>query len=290
MKVDPVKSTAKVDWASLNNRLFSEYRVISAEVERLASSDSADLKRAQTALNNELWEIVIANLGLVIAAAKPFNRPGSKVTLDDMKSAGMEALAKKIPEFDPEKGSFASFVYFPIRTAIHEQVRLADFPHLATSLFYERVRVREAQRELQADNPLRKPTHEEIATKAKVLLEHVTRILATPVKELDAPLGEEGQTFGEMLASDSDDSDLDFVISDLPSRAEPDIETATRRLGLDVPPEKRLEAISKVLGIPKQKVAEIEEEARSKLVHSALQKRATMRAKLSQEDLNPNTE
>jgi RNA polymerase primary sigma factor len=220
-------------------------------------------------------QMIKANLRLVVKIASDYG--GMGLPLLDLVNEGNIGLMKGVDRFDPKKGKLSVYAAWWIRQAmkralfyksktirlpVHVVERLAD------------IRSADAKLHKALD---REPTDEEIADDIKIderRVRHyreVSRTLVsldlpsrdgdlTPV--LDSVADPNAATPFEYLASDSD---IGFLRAALPSLNARENKIIALRFGLDGGEPKTLKESSKLFGLTKERVRQIQEEALEKL-------------------------
>lgn len=265
---DDGKATAE----SLLESYFQEI----GKVPLLTKEEELALARRLRAGDEEAKErFISANLRLVVSIARRYI--GYGLPLLDLIQEGNVGLLRAVERFDPDKGyKFSTYATWWIRQAIiralAEQGRTIRLPEHIIELIQK---INEAEEEFLHDND-RRPTLEELAALLGLPLEKVRQAkeaAAYPVS-LETPLGErEEETLGDLLGVEGPSppeeiakefllSELEESLKELPERERQILEL---RYGLKEKEARTLEEIGRILGISRERVRQLEEQALERL-------------------------
>jgi len=219
-----------------------------------------------------LDELVCANLRFVISVAKKFQHQG--LTLEDLISEGNLGLIRAAHKFEAERGfKFITCALWWVRQAIVESITMnGKAIRLPLSRIRDMSKVKKAINEFNARES-RDPIFEEIVretglTESKVVM---SMKAVNTMSSMDEPIGEEDFTLGDTISDDTfktDDSGtsekIDAVnrILDTLTDREKTIIQLTFGVGAE---EKTIEEISATIGLGKERIRQIREEALRKL-------------------------
>ena len=235
-------------------------------------------QRIRTGEEEALDKLVRSNLRFVVSVAKKYQNQG--VSLSDLINEGNLGLIRAAHKFDETKGiKFISYAVWWIRQAIlqalAEQSRIVRVPlNRAGTLHRITRRSAALQQELG-----RQPTAAEVAEGMDIGVDEVEKTLAISLNHvsLDAPLapGEDNRLLDYLADTQNPSPDaetferaltqsIEEVLSGLRER-----EAKILRLyfGLDSPEPMTLEEIGATLGITRERVRQIKEQALSRLRH-----------------------
>lgn len=249
------------------------------EIEEGASSADVDLRERER-IHLEAAEardqMVHANLRLVISVAKKFRNRG--LPMEDLIEEGNVGLMNAVDRFDPTVGSrFSTYASYWIDQAIRRAVQNANqMIHIPSYLMEQIGRMRLALREL-AEKLGRPPSVEELAKHMKVsprkaaAISQAIRACACPTQSTPA---EDGTCVTDTLADSRapqphdaifTKSDADFVEKILCEITEREAKVLKMRYGLSNGKRMTLKEIGEAVGLTRERVRQIEKEARQKL-------------------------
>jgi RNA polymerase primary sigma factor len=249
----------------------SRYRLLSADEEKELAQriERGDLEAKQLLINS--------NLRLVISIAKKYQ--GSGVALLDLIQEGILGLIRAAEKFDWRRGyKFSTYATWWVRQAVERGVaNKARTIRMPVHVLQRERRIQRAERELAAQLG-RDPTDEEIAELAELSIAHVegVRKAARAVTSLDRPISEEddGAALGDLFASDEPQPEEVVEVSlreDALARAVAELPEQERRVvklryGLNGHPDpKSIDDVVRELGLPGERVRELEEDALERL-------------------------
>ena len=224
-------------------------------------------------------KMIRSNLRLVINIAKRYFYLG--IPFLDLIEEGNLGLMKAVDKFNPQRGfRFSTYGAWWIRQgiirAIAQQGKMVRLPVYVNELLTKWKKTRE--RLTQKLN--RPPTDEEIAKKLHVPNEKIEEInlwLATNTSSLEAPIGEEEENqILDLVENDSvaspdaavealfDKERLEKLMGNMNERER---KVLDMRFGLPDGKTHTLAEVAKKLGVSRERIRQIEEEAKKKLRH-----------------------
>ncbi len=224
-------------------------------------------------------KMIRSNLRLVINIAKKYVHLG--IPLLDLIEEGNLGLMKAVDKYNPQKGfRFSTYGAWWIRQgiirAIAQQGKMVRLPVYINELLTKWKKTRE-QLTQKLNRP---PSDEEIARKMRIPRERIEEInlwLSTKTSSLEAPIGEEEENQVLDLVENQNAVQPDEAVEKLFDKerltgllgderiSEREREVLDLRFGLDGHKENTLAEIAKKLGVSRERVRQIEEEALKKL-------------------------
>ena len=217
-------------------------------------------------------KMITANLRLVVKIAQDYSNIG--LSLLDLINEGNMGLMKAVERFDPSKGgklsTYASWwIKQSIKRALANQSKTIRLPvHMVDRV----TQIRRTTQQL-SENLGRDPTDDELAEEMKIPVARITHLKSVSKKpaSLDSPINDEdGSSLGDVvpdakstsplenLQSKSIVGDVERVLASLEPR-EADI--IRLRFGLEGRDPKTLEEVGEQIGITRERVRQLQEQA-----------------------------
>ena len=261
---------------STADNYFSRYLDEIGAFSLLSPEEEAELAAAAAAGDETARQRLIeANLRLVVYIAKYYN--GKGLPLDDLVQEGNLGLMKAIERFDPAMGlRISTYAFYWIRghilNALAEQVRTIRLPdEMVNSINKLRGVYRELRQKLE-----REPSESEIAEELGLTIEKLREltVFAQGMLSLDAAITEAGDILladrieaeaadpEEVITSTLLKEQIDKALAMLTPRERQILEL---RFGLNDEGRHTLDEVSKLYGISRERVRQIEAKAIRKL-------------------------
>ena len=237
----------------------------------------AQVSKAKRDLKAVREEMVKSHLRLVVAIARKYRRMTSLELLDLVQEGNM-GLMHAIEKYDYRRGVKVStyavwWIRQAITRAIADQGRTIRVPVHMNETAGRVLRTRRKLRQVEG----REPTPSEIAAAVGMPLSRIEQVLALVPEptSLDLPVGEDGDaTLGDLIAApDAADphamaeaSALSASIREALAHLPPREQNILRlRFGIDGAAEQTLEEISRIYGVTRERIRQIEMKALEKL-------------------------
>jgi RNA polymerase primary sigma factor len=245
----------------------------------LSREEEVDLAtRAQAGDQEALDELIVSNLRYVVSVARRYL--GYGLSLADLINEGDIGLIQAAHRFDPARGvKFITYAVWWIRQVItHALAEQGGVVALPVRQLEKLRKVVEGYRRYTQQIGA-EPSIEELAAELDLPVNEVESILHVYRHfSLDAPIGEEGETsFLDLLPSAIDTSgeeayinatlidEIRELVDQLPAREQ---QILRLRFGMDDDP-KTLEEIGGMLGLTRERVRQIEKQAKDRLRQKA---------------------
>ena len=217
-------------------------------------------------------KMITANLRLVVKIAQDYSNIG--LSLLDLINEGNMGLMKAVERFDPSKGgklsTYASWwIKQSIKRALANQSKTIRLPvHMVDRV----TQIRRTTQQL-SENLGREPTDDELAEEMKIPVARITHLKSVSKKpaSLDSPINDEdGSSLGDVvpdtksisplenLQSKSLVGDVEKVLASLEPREAGIIRL---RFGLEGRDPKTLEEVGEQIGITRERVRQLQEQA-----------------------------
>ena len=267
-EVAPVAAASPADSLQLFLNEIGRYRLLTADEEVILA------KRVERGDREAKERMINSNLRLVVSIAKRYQ--GHGLPLLDLIQEGVVGLNRAVEKFDWRKGfKFSTYATWWIRQscqrAISGQSRTIRVP---THVDERRQKLRRARQRLEASG--QEATRDQLAAATGLSRRHVDEALdaVEASVSLDQPIGSDGDgSFGELFADSTSEDPAESAAEELRRAA---VRGALRELGER---ERRLlelrfgfageplslEAISRELGVSRERVRQLERNALERL-------------------------
>jgi len=260
-------------------REIGQIPLLTAEEERELA------RRARRGDQDAKARLAAANLRLVVSIAKRYT--GLGLPLLDLIQEGNVGLMRAIEKFDPERGyKFSTYATWWIRQAITRALtQTSRSIRLPESLIQRLRRLQEAETAWIQEHG-EPPTDEELAEILGIPVEQVQEARQAPqyTPSLDQPLDEEeeGDELEQLISNGSLPSPLRTALKELRREelrkalevlSERERRVLSLRYGLEDDEPKTLEETGKLLGISRERVRQIQNEALEKLRQPKIRRR-----------------
>jgi RNA polymerase primary sigma factor len=244
----------------------------------LTAKEEITLSRKVRKGNEQARKAMIrANLRLVINIAKRYAKLG--IPLLDLIEEGNLGLMKAVDKFNPRKGfRFSTYAAWWIRQAItrsiSEQGKMIRMPVYMNELITKWKK----HKEHLSQKLKRIPSDKEIARRLKLSKDKMDQIsfwLSSQTSSLEAPIGEEeGSQISDLVqdqTTESPDAEVKRFLAKervknlLEMMSDRDKEVLYMRFGLKDGKKRTLAEVAKKLGVSRERIRQIEEEALKKL-------------------------
>ncbi len=268
---------------AIAGRIMQQMKIMGDGETNIIRHKLAEISKIESGMEIIKNRLIQANLKLVINVAKKFQNRG--LSLLDLIQEGNIGLIKAAEKYDYQKGyKFSTYSIWWIRQAITRAIadcaRTIRVPVHALSAKNKINKISESLfRELRKE-----PSLEEIAYKAELPLEKVTKIMKLPVGavSIETPIGDDTSTLGDFIPDLNASSplgefinislkeEIDKVLSTLTPREE---KVIRMRFGIGEKDVFTLEEVGDVFGLTRERVRQIEVKALRRLQHPTRRRR-----------------
>ena len=257
-------------------RFHFKQAVIDGWCEEVANLGNEAMIKTLKDLNKAKSEMIEANLRLVIAMAKKYNKRG--VSLLDLIQEGNIGLMKAVEKFEYKRGyKFSTYATWWVRQAISaavcEQSRTIRVPmHMIDTIN----KILKVQRQLLQEFGT-EPSHEEIAGELNMSAERVQNILnlAKQTISLQTPVGDNGNsTIADFIEDEREEVEFEGTkFNELKEKIKESIESMTgrelgvleMRMGLPDGINRTLEEVGNTFEVTRERIRQIEAKAIRKM-------------------------
>ncbi|MEX0649468.1 MAG: RNA polymerase sigma factor RpoD/SigA [Candidatus Andersenbacteria bacterium] len=250
-------------------REIGQYKLLTAEEEKILG------RRVQKGDNKARQQFIEANLRLVVNVAKRYSRPGDAEALLDLIQEGNLGLFRAVERFNPKLGHrFTTYAMYWIRQAIQRYLVQRPVVRLPEHIQAQVNKMRR-QRHILHHELGRQPTTQDLAEALDISEEHLLRLeqYSQAVVSLEQPINAEGEESTELgaLIADLDTPQPEYiagqqllraqvreVLEQLPQRER---NILTKRFGLVDGVPRTLDDIGKEIGVSRERIRQIQNEA-----------------------------
>jgi RNA polymerase primary sigma factor len=239
------------------------------EIELAKRIERGDLEAKERMINS--------NLRLVVSNARRYQ--GQGLTLGDLIQEGVGGLIRASEKFDWRRGfKFSTYATAWIRQAMQRALsNTSRTIRIPVHIEQRQRKLGKAERELTVKLG-REPTEDELARETELEVAEVVRLreATQAVTSLDQPLGDDSETtLGEMFASERPEpadevaqaEQVDAVAGALDELPQEQRDVIELRFGFADGAAGSIDAIAKKLGIPRDRVYDLEQDALRRLRH-----------------------
>lgn len=277
---------ADADVASSSGDPVQTYLKEIGRVNLLTAEGERELARRVQAGDEEAKaELAAANLRLVVSIAKRYT--GLGLPLLDLIQEGNVGLMRAIEKFDPERGfKFSTYATWWIRQAITRAITQTSRSIRLPESLIQRLRKIHQAESSWIDRYGEPPTDEDLADVLEIPVEQIREARQAPqyTTSLDKPLDEDddGDELRQLIGNGSLPAPLRTALKEMRREelrkaleilTERERKVLSLRYGLDDDEPRTLEDTGQELGISRERVRQIQNEALEKMRHPRVKER-----------------
>jgi RNA polymerase sigma factor (sigma-70 family) len=271
MKGVLMRKQKTTNWRDRNHDLQVEWNELMTQ--KLAAEkrkNTKSLEKIRVLMDRNDEEFIELNKGLVVDLARRFFSPGDDNSDDYVQDAVLGALEARRKWDVTRNVTFATFSRQYIAGRVKRGVRVLEYNQLSNTDFAARKHVLDKTREMQVELG-RVPSDAELSKATGFTLALVNRVRMARATSLDLPIGEKGETLGDVVLADKVE-DIEVSLDDIEvlKKATKDLSAQelfvlSRRIGLDGAWAQSTNEVASLSGLGRGTVSRRDTEARRKI-------------------------
>lgn len=235
-------------------------------------SEILSLEKKLTEAKEAKDTLILSNLRLVVSIAKKYAKTSS-IPLIDLIQEGNIGLERAVEKYDPDKGfRFSTYAYWWIRQGILHALNVDSRPIKIPKRLLKNYKTVQEAKDRLSQTLGRDPSLPELASDTGLSAEEIDECFSLPLNtvSIDAPIGEEGDSFVSFLKDPNEDTAKNEISSQEEEKAlggainaltDKEKDIIVRSFGLGEKEPETLEKIGKSYGITRERVRQIRERA-----------------------------
>ena len=259
------------NWRDRNHDLQVEWNeLLTQKLAAEKRKNTKSLEKIRVLMDRNDEEFIELNKGLVVDLARRFFSPGDDNSDDYVQDAVLGALEARRKWDVTRNVTFATFSRQYIAGRVKRGVRVLEYNQLSNTDFAARKHVLDKTREMQVELG-RAPSDAELSKATGFTLALVNRVRMARATSLDLPIGEKGETLGDVVLADKVE-DIEVSLDDIEvlKKATKDLSAQelfvlSRRIGLDGAWAQSTNEVASLSGLGRGTVSRRDTEARRKI-------------------------